>query len=95
MHFVYVLYSLKDHRLYKGSTAKIQKWLLKHNSGGSKSTANRKPFVIVYLEQFENKSDALKRENYLKTIEGGSKLICFLKSQKKLNDDKKLNLEQW
>ena len=92
MHFVYVLYSLKDHRLYKGSSSNIQKRLLRHNSGGSKSTANRKPFVVVHIEQFENKSDALKRENFLKTVEGGSKLIKFLKSQKILNEDNKLNL---
>ena len=92
MHFVYVLFSLKDNKLYKGSTSNIQKRLLKHNSGGSKSTAHRKPFVIVHIEQFENKSDALKRELYLKTIEGGSKLINFLKSQKILNNDGKLNL---
>ena len=75
MHFVYVLYSLKDHKLYKGSTSNIQQRLLKHNSGGSKSTAHRKPFVIVHIEKFENKADALKRENYIKTIEGGSKLM--------------------
>jgi putative endonuclease len=92
MYFVYVLYSLKDHRLYKGSTSHIQKRLLKHNSGGSKSTAHRKPFVVVHIEQFENKSDSLKRELYLKTIDGGSKLINFLKSQKILNDDGKLNI---
>ena len=92
MHFVYVLYSLKDHKLYKGSTSNIQKRLLKHNSGGSKSTAHRKPFVIVHIEKFDNKTNALKRENYIKTIEGGSKLIGFLISQKILNEDSKLNI---
>jgi len=92
MYFVYVLFSLKDHRLYKGSTDNIQKRLFRHNSGGSKSTANRKPFVIVYVEQFENKSDALKREYFLKSLEGGSILISFLKSQKILNENNRLNL---
>ncbi len=91
MYFVYVLYSLKDHRLYKGSCSNIQKRFLRHNSGGNKSTAHRKPFVIVHVEQFENKSAALKRELYLKTPEGGSKLIEFLKVQNILKADKKLN----
>ena len=90
MHFVYVLYSLKDHRLYKGSTSNIQKRLIRHNSGGSKSTAHRKPFVIVHIEQFEDKSIALKRELYLKTLKGGSKLIRYLKEQNILSDDGKL-----
>ncbi|RLD38759.1 MAG: hypothetical protein DRI89_14095 [Bacteroidetes bacterium] len=51
MYFVYVLYSLKDHKLYKGYTSNIEKRLLKHNSGGNKSTAHRKPFVIVHVGQ--------------------------------------------
>ena len=92
MHFVYVLYSLKDNRLYKGSTSNIQKRFIKHNSGGSKSTAHRKPFVVVHIEQFENKTQALKRELYLKTPEGGAKLIQYLKDNHILNDDGKLNI---
>jgi putative endonuclease len=91
MHFVYVLYSLKDHKLYKGATSNIQKRFLKHNSGGSKSTANRKPFVLVHVEIFQQKSDALKRELYIKSLEGGSKLIEFLNKQNILNQNGQLN----
>lgn len=94
MHFVYVLYSLKDNKLYKGSTSNIQKRILRHNSGGNKSTAHRKPFVLVHVEQFEDKSAALKKELYLKTLDGGSKLIEFLKSQRILNENGSLNLVQ-
>ena len=94
MHFVYVLYSLKDHKLYKGATSNLQKRIIRHNSGGSKSTAHRKPFVLVHVEQFEDKSMALKRELFLKTLEGGSKLIEFLKKQKILNENVMLNVEQ-
>ena len=47
---------------------------------------------MVHVEQYENKSDALKRENYLKSLEGGAKLIEFLKKQNILNEDDKLNL---
>ena len=92
MYYVYVLYSLKDHRLYKGFTSNIHNRLLKHNSGGSKSTSRRKPFVLVHIELFEDKSIALKRENYLKSKEGGSRLIEFLKSSKILTPMNKLNL---
>lgn len=87
MYFVYVLFSLKDHKLYKGSTSNIQQRLLRHNSGASTSTAHRKPFVLVHIEQFDNKTDAIKRELFLKSLEGGSKLILFLKSQNILNED--------
>lgn len=92
MHFVYVLYSLKDKKLYKGYTNSISKRLLKHNSGGSKSTAKRKPFIIAHIEEFENKKNALIREKYLKTIEGGAKLKTFLQQQNILNANFKLNI---
>ena len=95
MHFVYILYSLKDHKLYKGSTSNIQNRFVKHNSGGSKSTAHRKPFVIVHVEQFENKRDALLRENYLKTLEGGAALKQYLTKKHILNEGGRLNEKSW
>ena len=94
MHIVYVLYSLKDHKLYKGSTSNIQKRFFKHNSGGSKSTAHRKPFIIIHVEQFDDKRKALLRENYLKTLEGGVALKQYLVKMHILNEDGRLNEEQ-
>jgi len=94
MHFVYILYSLKDHKLYKGYTSNIQNRLTKHNSGGSKSTSHRRPFVLIHLELFENKAEALKRENYLKTLEGGSTLKTQLIETGILSANGKLNIEQ-
>jgi putative endonuclease len=94
MHFVYVLYSLKDRKLYKGYTSNIQSRLLRHNSGGNKSTAHRKPFVIVHIEQFEDKTLALKREKYFKSLEGGVELKQALIKSNILNDQGELNVEQ-
>jgi len=94
MYFVYVLYSLKDHRLYKGFTSNIQKRLIKHNSGGSTSTAKRKPFVLIHIEQFEDKTNALKRELFLKTLEGGSQLKLYLQKQHILDENGRLTFGQ-
>src|SRR5690606_39067677 len=90
MHYVYILYSLKDHRLYKGSTSDISKRLLRHNRGGNKSTAHRRPFVLVHVEIFSDRRSALSRESYLKTLEGGSKLKDFLLGQGILGDGGRL-----
>ena len=86
---------MKDHRLYKGATSNIQKRFLKHNSGGSTSTAKRKPFVLVHIEQFEDKTLALKRELFLKTIEGGTQLKLFLQKQNIIDQNGRLNSGQW
>jgi putative endonuclease len=93
MYFVYVLYSLKDHDLYKGSTSNVMKRFIRHNSGGNASTARRRPFIMVHVEQFENKSDALKREIYLKSTDGHIKLKNYLKGQRILNDEGMLAIQ--
>jgi putative endonuclease len=91
MYFVYVLYSLKDHKLYKGSTSHVAKRLLRHNSGGNASTAHRKPFILIHVEQFADKTNALKRELFLKSAEGHLKLKNFLKKQSILTEDGRLS----
>ncbi len=95
MYTVYVLYSLKDNKLYKGITSNVVKRFIRHNQGGNKSTARRKPFVLIYLEQFENKSNAQKREAYIKSVEGGSKLKEYLRLQGILNENDQLNTSSW
>lgn len=48
--------SLKDHRLYKGTCEDFPKRFIRHNSGGNKSTAHRKPFVLIHIEIFQEKN---------------------------------------
>jgi putative endonuclease len=91
MFYVYILFSLKDKKLYKGFTADIAKRLLRHNRGGNASTAKRKPFVLIHLEAFVLKEKALERERYLKTPAGGVALKAFLINQKILSEDGALN----
>jgi putative endonuclease len=70
MYFVYILKSLKDGKLYTGCTDDVERRLVEHNSGKSTATRNRRPLVLVHSESFESKSDALKREYFLKTKKG-------------------------
>ncbi len=74
MFYFYVLFSLKDGRLYKGATADLPKRVLRHNNGGTASTKNRRPLVLVYFEAFEQKSKAWEREAWSKSLEGGAEL---------------------
>ena len=70
MFFVYVLKSLKDNKRYIGMSSNLNRRLIEHNRGLVKSTRNRKPLELIYFEEFENKSDALKREKFFKTGSG-------------------------
>ena len=70
MYFVYVLKSLKDGKRYIGFSNDLKRRLEEHNSGLIKSTRNRKPLKLIYFEEFPNKDEAMKRENFFKTGKG-------------------------
>ena len=71
-HCVYILRSLKDGRLYTGYTSNLENRLRDHNTGHTKSLRNRKPLKLVYFEEFETKKEAMARERFFKTPEGGA-----------------------
>ena len=70
MHFAYILKSIKDQKFYYGSTSILEKRLKSHNSEKVRSTKNRRPFVLIYSESFESKTQALERERFFKSIAG-------------------------
>ena len=72
MYIVYVLKSLKDFGYYIGQTENLDKRLKKHTNRQVKSTKNRIPFVVIKNEKFNNRSEAMKREYYLKSLKGGN-----------------------
>lgn len=78
-HYVYIL-KCKDSSLYTGWTTDIEKRLKAHNSGkGAKYTKSRKPVELVYKEEFDNKSDALRREAAIKSLTRKQKLALINK----------------
>ncbi|HSD98590.1 MAG TPA: GIY-YIG nuclease family protein [Patescibacteria group bacterium] len=79
MIWVYVIQSKLDNGYYIGITKDIQNRLKKHNKGGVSITKKRKPFSLVYTEEFENYKKARLREIELKSYKGGNKLKVLLK----------------
>ena len=73
-YFVYVLFSLKDKKLYIGYTTNLELRLIEHNSGRATSTKNRRPLELIYYEVFINKVDAKSREVFLKSGFGRGQL---------------------
>ena len=66
MHYVYVMKSKKNGRLYTGYSADLKQRLKDHNSGKSSYTKNNRPYVLIYYEAYASVSDAQKRERSLK-----------------------------
>ena len=76
---VYVLQSRRDLLLYHGYTTNLEKRIIDHNRGKTKSTSKRRPMKLIYCEFFINKSDALRREKYFKTSQGKRMLKLLLR----------------
>ncbi len=70
MFTVYVLKSLVNGRMYTGYTEDVEGRLDYHNSGKVRSTKAYKPYALVYTEEFADKTEARKREIFLKTGKG-------------------------
>lgn len=66
MYYTYILQSFKDNSFYIGYTSNLRIRLDFHNSGSSKYTAKKIPWKIVYYEVFDNKTEAVRREKFLK-----------------------------
>ena len=69
-YIVYILKSSKDGGYYYGYTSDLEERLMRHNEGLVRSTKSRKPFIVHYFEVLETKTEALKRENFFKSIDG-------------------------
>ncbi|MCF8366282.1 MAG: GIY-YIG nuclease family protein [Bacteroidales bacterium] len=75
--FTYILKSESHGNYYYGSTQNIEERLKYHNNGRVRYTKGRRPWELHYFEEFNNRSEAMKREKFFKSIDGYN----FLKSK--------------
>ncbi len=66
-YYVYDLKSANFDRHYVGFTRNVVRRLRQHNSGKTMSTKPYLPWELIFLEEFDSKEEALKREKFFKT----------------------------
>jgi putative endonuclease len=66
MFTVYILYSSKFDKYYKGQTSDLTRRLKEHNNAEEKSTANFIPWDLVWSKEVETRSLAVRLEKKLK-----------------------------
>lgn len=69
MYYVYFLL-LSNRDIYKGSCSDLTARIKDHEVGKVQSTRNYRPFKLIGYEAYLLKSDAQRRERFLKTTEG-------------------------
>ena len=68
---VYILKSLRNEGLYVGQTNDLPRRLQQHNDPTSGSyTSTRGPWVVVHSEQSPDRSTAMARELFLRSVAG-------------------------
>ncbi len=76
MYYVYILL-LNNKQLYTGYTSDLTRRINEHKLGKVSFTSQRLPIKLIHYEAYLLKTDAERRERYLKTTEGK----YFLKQQ--------------
>ncbi len=72
---MYTVYILKSSSLtkkyYVGFTQDLVQRLNQHNNNQTRSLKNKGPFEVVHTEQYDNPTEARKRELQIKRYKGG------------------------
>ena len=79
-HFVYVLESERDGKLYIGVTKDIASRLKKHEAGGVTSTKSRRPFRLLGSREFGSFAEAREAEVLLKRFKDSTRVRSWISS---------------
>jgi len=77
---VYILYSVSVDRYYVGQTSNLEDRLKRHNEGRNKYTKSGIPWKLVYQESFESRSEAMTREEKIKSSKSREQLRRYIES---------------
>jgi len=80
VYYTYVLQSKVDGKFYTGFTKNLKLRFEQHNEQLVESTKSRVPLKLIYYKACLDRSDATKREKYLKTYHGKMFIKKRLKS---------------
>ncbi len=70
MYIVYSLKSKKDGRIYVGITGDLEKRIVEHNAGKTKSTKGFRPWEVLYVQNVETRIEARQLEKKWKSGSG-------------------------
>ena len=82
---LYIIYSEKIDRYYTGITDDVEWRLERHNQGWGKYTKRGIPWRLVYSEEFETKSSALKRERDIKGRKSKNHIGSLIKNKSRMS----------
>jgi putative endonuclease len=82
MFYTYVIQSDKSRQLYIGQTNDLKDRLLRHNSNRNKWTKNKGPWSLIFSQQFETRSEAVRLERKLKGFKKRERVLAWIQNNK-------------
>ena len=68
MYTVYILYSVKARKSYTGYTADLERRLIEHNETATSGfTIRYRPWLLIHIELFSSKKEAMAKEKFYKS----------------------------
>jgi putative endonuclease len=81
-YYVYIL-RCKDNSYYTGHAKDVEKRFEMHRKGrGARYTRMHEPEELVYVEQFENRGEATRRERQIKRLSHDRKQQLIIENSK-------------
>ncbi len=80
-YYVYILYSQSKDKYYTGYSTNPEERVVEHNLGATPSTRPGSPWLLVYTEEFDNKSAARKREREIKNKKSRKYIKTLIESK--------------
>ena len=74
MYFTYVLFSMKDRKMYVGYSHDVVHRFMQHRKGQVEAMKDRQPLEMIYYEAYLDETEAKRREKYLKGGNGRATL---------------------
>jgi len=81
MHYLYILKSIDSDKYYIGETKNLERRLIQHQKGKTSFGARNKNIVLIYKQEFENRSQAKKLESFLKRQKSHLFIDRFIKGE--------------
>lgn len=79
--YTYILQSESDGKLYIGQTSDLEKRIDRHNSGGSRYTKRKGPWILIFSIDFETRTEAILMERKLKNLKNPVKVKDWISRQ--------------
>ena len=78
-YFVYILQSQKDQSFYIGQTQNLTERIQRHNQGRNSSTRTKRPWKLVYFEEYTTRQEAMKREREIKRRKSSKYILSLIR----------------